>query len=375
MKATGRTALVVFPLHPSHGCILQTFALSKKLECFSKDVDIIDLQWQIEPKKRFKRSLRNLIHKMQGSYKGTVFYNGVVSPEEMQNLRAFIREYLGSNVKTIYSEEQLAKINWRNYNAVIVGSDQTWRPKYVPNIYHFFLDFVSKDVVTKRISYAASFGTETWEYNQEQEERCRYLINLFDAVSVREQSGVELCKRYFNKGARHVLDPTLLFTGEEYIKMLSLSEDQGDFIAAYWLDKTKEKDEILGKIKSFFRYDVVEVNQLKEGHETSKGYTAPSIQTWLQKNLSARFVLVDSFHAMVFAILFHKQFLVIGNESRGLSRFESLLSQLGLAERLLHDDSVINEDIINKPINWDFVESKLSLLRIQSLSFLKDALG
>ena len=101
---------------------------------------------------------------------------------------------------------------------------------------------------------------------------------------------------------------------------------------------------------------------------------APSMTEWLEINLAAKFVIVDSFHAMVFAILFHKQFLVIGNIQRGLSRFQSVLDSIGLLDRLY----ISNSDpisLINNPIDWDVVDAKLQIQRDISIAYLKDSLS
>ena len=70
-----------------------------------------------------------------------------------------------------------------DFDMLIVGSDQVWRPSPHVDIYHFYLDF-AKDWNVKRIAYAASFGTEEWEYTLEETEKCKHLVQLFDKVTV-----------------------------------------------------------------------------------------------------------------------------------------------------------------------------------------------
>ena len=84
-------------------------------------------------------------------------------------------------------------LNPNDFDAFIVGSDQVWRRLYMPDIYREYLSFAEGWNV-RRISYAASFGTEEWEYSPLETTECRRLLQKFDAVSVREASGVSLCK-------------------------------------------------------------------------------------------------------------------------------------------------------------------------------------
>ena len=105
-----------------------------------------------------------------------------------------------------------------------------------------------------------------------------------------------------------------------------------------------------------------------------KDRIAPSVEKWLAGFIAGKFMVVDSFHAMVFSIIFQRDFVVIGNKKRGLSRFESLLKGLGLADRL-----VFNKDealmVAGRPINWDNVQERINSLRDKSYCFLQNALG
>ena len=89
----------------------------------------------------------------------------------------------------------------------------------------------------------------------------------------------------------------------------------------------------------------------------------------------ANYVVVDSFHALVFSLLFNKEFVVIGNKQRGLDRFKSLLDIVDLSERLIYKASDLTDDMINREINWKNVNNKLEIERKKSRTFLIDALN
>lgn len=92
------------------------------------------------------------------------------------------------------------------FDAVIVGSDQVWRPRYSPKLTNFFLDFCDDlNINSKRIAYAASFGVAHKEYSEEDVSICRALARKFDAISVREDSGTDLVKDYFDMPSELVL--------------------------------------------------------------------------------------------------------------------------------------------------------------------------
>lgn len=73
------------------------------------------------------------------------------------------------------------------------------------------------------------------------------LLQKFDKVSVRENSGIDLCEKYFNIKAQQVLDPTLLLSREDYINLFqssNIQKSKGNLLC-YILDETEEKKELI----------------------------------------------------------------------------------------------------------------------------------
>ena len=99
---------------------------------------------------------------------------------------------------------------------ILVDATQGVQAQTLANAY---LAFAKDWKQIKRIAYAASFGTDKWEYTLEETRECAALLKLFDAVSVREASAVQLCKNYFQIKAVHLLDPTLLLSKEDYLSL------------------------------------------------------------------------------------------------------------------------------------------------------------
>ncbi|WP_165470899.1 polysaccharide pyruvyl transferase family protein, partial [Klebsiella pneumoniae] len=149
----------------------------------------------------------------------------------------FIDKYIERTEELDYSSFK-AYFEINKYDAIFVGSDQVWRPKYAPHLNSYFLGFLDIDSKTKKISYAASFGSDEWEYSPEQEYECKNLAKRFDAISVRESLAVDMCNDHFDVAAQHVLDPTMLLTKEDYIELFkdkNLPDNNGK-IFNYTLD-------------------------------------------------------------------------------------------------------------------------------------------
>ena len=98
----------------------------------------------------------------------------------------------------------------------------------------------------------------------------------------------------------------------------------------------------------------------------------PTVTSWIKAYIDAEMVITDSFHGCVFSIIFNKPFWVIGNRSRGMARFNSLLEMFGLENRLITPDNLPSD--FKAPINWDEVNQKRKHLQKYSMDFLTNAL-
>ena len=241
---------------------------------------------------------------------------------------------------------------------------------YKSHVQESFLDF-AKDWKGKRIAYAASFGVDNWEFSSEETRICKELAKSFNAISVREDTGVGLCEEYFGIKAEQVLDPTLLLHSSDYVKLIKEASLQKNNrkLFAYVLDKTPEKIAFVEKVAKEKGLQPNYINlSFGDIREPVKQRILPSVEQWLSYFYDAEFVVTDSFHGCVFSIIFNKKFVTIGNEERGMSRFKSLLSLLGLERRLCTNLSDIDSSILIGE-NIDY-EMRLSLLRQKSMQFL-----
>ena len=368
-----KIAILTQPLGMNYGGIIQNFALQKVLE--KNGLHAITINRLAHRELPFITSIKVELVYLLKKINGIPYTNRVRKIVLENNLR-FIRKNINMTEKLDSDSKLEAHFKSNEYGAYLVGSDQTWRPKYSPNIYTYFLDFL-KDDKAKRIAYATSFGTDQWEFTSDQTMICRKLVQKFHAVSVRENAGVHLCRQYFDIDALNVLDPTLLLNKDDYSTLINKPKiSKGLF--TYILNESVEKDKFIDKSCSILRLKQT-TNQPKLGLYSTESrnyndFKFPSIEGWLQGFRDAEFIITDSFHGTVFAIINHKPFLAIANHERGASRFISLLSQLGIEDRLIYDLSSVDDSLLVTPIDYDKVDQKLTKLKIRSLNFLLDNL-
>lgn len=376
-----RIGILTLPLHTNYGGILQAYALQTVLERMGHEVVVFDTL-----KKNFLPPLwklplsfaKRIVLKFLGKTNRVFIerYNNKVRSVITQHIQPFVDTYI--HRKVIHSFKDLKQ---EDYDAIIVGSDQVWRIIYFPGLWlgqqieNAYLDF-AKNWNIKRIAYAASFGTENWEYDEEQTKKCKNLLHKFDAVSTREVDGVKLCKAKFEVDAHHVLDPTMLLSMDDYMALFQKAntpKSEGTLLN-YVLDETEEIDCLINKVATDKHLVPFAVNNPFE-YDDSKPLQQrikPSVETWLRGFYDADFVITDSFHACVFSIIFKKQFVVVGNKDRGMSRFESLLKLFGLEDRLVDvhcDVSILQQ------IDYDNVYSIYDKLKESSMIYLSGSLN
>ncbi|WP_283126140.1 polysaccharide pyruvyl transferase family protein [Providencia stuartii] len=348
-----KIGILTQPLHNNYGGLLQAYALQCFLAKQGHDVFTIDFSKISKP--RFG-GIKGIV---KNSVKKYVLKHDIKSvlplkEEEKRKISQHTNRFISENIRRTQSITNLGEFSFLepyNFDAFIVGSDQVWRPSYSPGMPAFFLDFLLDDKKTKRIAYAASFGVDHCdEYTKDELTSYSCLAKLFDAIGVREDSAIELCDKYFGVKATHVLDPTFLLDKDDYVTLINKDKTQpiNGNLMVYILDPQEEKSKIIKKIEKSYNltsYNFMENNTL--------GIYQPVTQ-WLRGFMDSEFVVTDSFHGVVFSIIFNKPFIAIGNSSRGLTRFISLLKLFNLESQLISSVDELRK--ASKKIDMDAVK-------------------
>lgn len=365
--------VISLPLHNNFGGILQAYALQKVLIDLGHNAVLIGKSryvslgpWYIKYPIYIKNALLKYIMRQKVVVKPDVEIN-----KTTRAIAQYTEPFVDKYIKRIYTRD-FSNIKKKIFDAFVIGSDQVWRPRYFgPRIENAYLDF-AKDWDVKRIAYAASFGTDEWEYNDEQTANCATLLKKINAVSVRESSATKLCNDKLGTDAQHVLDPTMLLEKEDYIKLFEdagTNKSDGNLFC-YILDESTEKAIIIDSVAKRKGLTPFHVNSKYDDPNApiEKRIQEP-VEKWLRAFYDAEFVITDSFHACVFSIIFNKPFIVYGNKERGMARFESLLTLFELEDRLVSSPDDVNK-VLQATIDWDRVNSIRKQMKEKSLSFL-----
>ena len=282
--------------------------------------------------------------------------------------------------KPISSKTELGTYAIDQYSTVLVGSDQLWLPGNIAADY-YTLNWVPQTLNT--VAYATSFGQSVLP--KDSTKKARIFLEKIKHIGVREDSGKELVKQISGRNVPVVCDPTLLFTGEEWM-IIQKKEPIiiEPYIFVYFLGNNPPHREFVKRLKEETGFKIVALIHLDEFVKSDEGYADytpfdvdPSDFLNLIRNAS--YVCTDSFHCSVFSMLYKKTFFAFRRYIRKTasstnSRLDTLFKLSGAGDRILTGNEDVKE-CLNRKIDYIEIEKKLSIFRNQSYEYLKVALA
>ena len=351
-----KIALLNLPYDNNYGGNLQRYALMKVLQDMGHDVTHLNLRFHYHLpwyKKFYVYSKRIILKYIFGRNIriNQERYSQQNYEKQCSVTEPFYQKYI-KHTEPITNLKQLRQ--YQDFDAYMVGSDQVWRKRIAGRyLKSMFLDFLRKDAKAKRIAYGVSLGVAENELNEKEIKQLSELYRRFDAVSVREDSALNLLQQYgwTEPHGVQVLDPTMFLSKKDYMQLISNAPtvpSKGNLFC-YILDKTGEKS-LLIKQKA----EELHLKPFELGLSDDK---PASIEQWLRSFADSEYVITDSYHGLVFSIVFNKPFYLIRNMFRGNARFDSLLNLISLSKK---DDSP----------NWSYNNCVIPA-RDKSLTFLR----
>jgi len=227
------------------------------------------------------------------------------------------------------------------------------------------LDFVPNNL--PKISYAASMGDN--HLPEENKEYIKQQLAKFKKISVREPFAKSELETIGIKESEIVLDPTLLLDKAHY-EEAGLSQSKEDYILIIDLSGSQLLKETALKIKKETGLQIINISGSYRSYAKNKLAISPV--DWLSYIKNAKYVCINSFHGLVFSIIFNKNFFCIEQENNKNNRALHLLENLNLNNRYVRNIDDIN---INESIDYKSVNVKLDLLKDKSFDFLGKALN
>ncbi|WP_157153313.1 polysaccharide pyruvyl transferase family protein [Brachyspira murdochii] len=331
--------IVGFNGSTNYGSILNTYSVYKILESLGYITTLISyLPGFITPKFYYNKKFHDRYFSYTKRYKNI---------DEMYELNKYIDIFVsGSDQIFRYTAE-----NWDRGDIVDID-----------NI--FYLSFVQPN--KKLISFASSFGHNVYEGNFYNKIFTKYCLNRFDHLSVREESGQQICKNIFNINTELIIEPVFFLDRKEFDNIILDSNlNHKGKLAYYILDPSPEKDKSLQYIAKKLNLEIIDAG--------SKFQNEVEDFLYIMKN--ADFIFTDSFHGTCFASIFRKNFISIKNKNRGESRY-FIFDKFGINNHIICNLNEIKEDInlLLQPINYSTMDRIIHQEREKAILWLKKSL-
>lgn len=335
------------------GAMMQTYATCRALKELGHEVVIVDIR---QPEKQHHGIMKIVVD--------------VIYFKRDKDVGRFKKNFYPPLTRRYYSIDEL-RSDPPKVDCLVVGSDQTWNPEISKEMaMAYFLDFGPDNI--KRISYASSFGAERWDQSAALTKEVDKALHKLSGLSVRESTGVGICRNVFGLDAKLVVDPTLLF--QNYNEITG-NIRQRDELLCYKLRRDENFYSNIENLKDSIGLPARLLNNLTPKKGLRYKYP-PSVAEWISHIGGARFVLTDSFHGVAFSLLYKRQFAVIRCHDGRDSRFEDLLKELGISNRVFDNmQEMIHSKCYDNIIDYSVVEPKLQQIRELSWSYLKTALN
>ena len=376
-KDTKKVGTLTFHIPHNYGAMLQAYALPKAVETLGYDCEIIHYcfpriyEWGHIA--RFSE-----LYEKHGLVGGTLryakrFLKGTYNKKlKTVKFESFVYDTMPISKKAYHSLKEMDNMD---YDAILFGSDQIWNASITGGAAPEFAGGFECLDKTKKIAYAGSCGRN--EFTEEEKEKYYPLLRDFSAVGIREKG---LCDSLERDGfyAKHVLDPTLLLTKEQWSTLIESKKckavrPKNDYLLVYVFEEDSSVYEFIDKVSKKYGLEVCCIAyDKKEAMKNYRVFDQCGPEEFVSLIAGASRVVTTSFHGTVFSILFEREFYTVPHPTLH-ERTDSLLSLLGLDER----NCKVGETDINEKqdIDWNSVGERLGALRADSLEFIKESIG
>lgn len=278
----------------------------------------------------------------------------------------------------VYTQDNIVDALYK-YDIFICGSDVIWNAGINP--YVSCLGFVEGKY---KFAYAPSLGVATLPLGWF--EQYELYLRSLDGISVRENSiKSDLQELLQREDISNVVDPTLLLTGEQWKTNLDLNDnDSPEFILCYLLGSSKKQRKLIEKASSAIDLPILTFpyigniyRHIDDDFGHIKDFESDPLH-FLKEIVQAEIVITDSFHAVVFSLIFHKTFWVVkrysGELDSGMNgRVQNLLKLVGLESRLIENNQINTIDLYQK-VDFQHSDYVISIMRKHSQKYINDNL-
>ena len=378
-----KIGIITFHSAHNYGAVLQAWSLQEYLkqqghlvEIVNLRLPIIDKLYWISPKPKKKwcsvKAMNWVMNKAYYLLKHCyVFSTNNFKYKKYRSFEKFINKKLPVT-EPFFDAADLRKASLQ-YDVLIAGSDQIWNAKMMDGIDPaYFLSFSNKSA--KRISYAASIGTN--EIPEMYKILFKRYLSDFDYISVREHNALEQIQPLVSTEVNEVADPTFLLKREDFDRLKKDSGQKGEYIYVHNVHIKRVDEDLNGvaeKLSKQLNLPII-YNHPESHFSNIKAHFGGGIEEFLGMVANARYVVTNSFHCTVFALIYERDFITVPHFQHP-ERMKDLLGKLGVSDHLIGQASKLPKDLSDLVIDYGKVQQEKAKMREQSIAFLDKAVN
>lgn len=360
MKKIG---ILTFHKVDNYGAVLQTLALQEAINNLGEKAFVVDY---------FPNFMKKSTKIFQPYSIKSFFKNFLFLKKFFIKRKKFIKfreRYLSIVGKNLKAKEIL--IACKEIDVFVLGSDQIWNPNITYGVDPTYYGVFSGEY-HESFSYAASIGVSILK--AEEKKYMSKLVSRLKKISVREEEAAKLLslEKY-----SVVCDPVLLHDKSFWINIFNIhKKEETPYIFLYALTGYKETYDMAKILSKITGYKVIEVRNIKKIKKEIEGENilfSVSPEKFIELIANSSYVVTDSFHGTAFSIIFEKEMFVIPNKEKG-NRMISLMTKLGIKQRIIDKPNKISEYTINQPIDFVLLRKLREQMKKDSIKFLTEAL-
>ena len=331
MNNNRKIGILTWTRYWNYGTLLQAYAIYTAVRECCADTYLID--YAPSAKSKLYNQIRYLNSPLLylGKIRSTLYDKLIADKSSLETKREKMRRFIESSTvmtKTASTPEELKNVT-ACFDTLICGSDQIWTPvSFHPE---YYLSFAPDSV--RKIAYAPSFGVN--RVAGLKKKMIARLLRRFDSLSVREEQGREIVRQLTGQDAFVAADPVLLLSREHWESVAVRPQMTEPYVFCYILQSEK----VYPYAKEYAWKNGLAVSTINEsrretGAVPDKIITDTSPEEFVGLIQSAEMVVTDSYHGLLFSLLFHKPVRIIQrfSDSSGFSqnsRIDSILNIIG----------------------------------------------
>ena len=193
------------------------------------------------------------------------------------------------------------------------------------------------------------------------------MLKEFAGVSVREKGTIKLVENHLNITPTLVVDPTFLIDKKYYLDLITDYKNEfysnKSYIFIYKLGKMRPMELFIKKSAKKLKYKLYRCNVFDKDY----------LKKFIYGIYNCKAVITNSYHGILFSIIFRKPFVAFNQKNRGNDRFITLKNVYGLKKRIVSKDNQPSLSLLTGPFDVDM--KIFDELKIKSIDYLNKNLG